>query len=277
MNKRKTSPLYLLFPFLLLLSVITFFDLRISESLYNPKSNLALFFEAFGELPALIIALSSSSVLLATYEHPRPIKRIINTLGFGFLSLLLSIMLGLKMSRYLNLPMYSDIVLIFVSFIGSMVLVNSLTLNVNKELRTVAKICIITLSTALVSTTLLKIIWGRIPFHLLDHNQSNYTPWYFINGFTFDTERMSFPSSHVASAATIICLSLIPKISVSLNEHTKSFSSLALIWLFLVMISRIILGKNYSTDTLIAAAITITIFLIVKHYYYKENRHYRSV
>lgn len=271
MSKRKISPLYLIIPLLILIGTLTVFDYSISNTLYNPDSNFALFFDTFGELPALIIGLASSSVLLATYNHPRPIKRILNTLGFGLLSLLLSILLGLKMSRYLNLPMYSELVLIFIAFIGSLVLVNSLTLNINKELRTVAKICIITLLTSLIFTTILKVVWSRIPFQLLNQDHSNYSPWYLIQGLSTDTDRMSFPSSHVASAATIICLSLIPKVSVSLNEHTKYFSLLAIIWLFLVMMSRIVLGKNYPTDTLFAATITISIFSIVKHYYYHKH------
>lgn len=104
----------------------------------------------------------------------------------------------------------------------------------------------------LIITTLIKVAWGRIRFRDLQQ-ASQFCVWYLPcheGGF-------SFPSGHTSSfACSLLFLLSLP--------HTKKYgiSSRIIVWgcILLMMISRIIMGAHFLSDTVVGMLIAFIIW-----------------
>ncbi len=252
-----------------LLIVFGFVDLAISMALYNPDSMYGLFFEAFGELPGVLIAIFSLSALIITRNKEKALSNWSSIIGFGILLLLFSIMGAMMPAGYIKglkpmIPVFT---------IGYVVLGLFLAYQVDKShyeaLRKAAIVGILSFVLAILTINLIKMGWGRLRFRSMIEPAQEYTRWFVRQGFTMDNERMSFPSGHSANSAVIMWISLLPTFIPSLQKNKKILWIGAGIWTVLVMVSRVIVGAHFASDVTMGAAISICSFLLLTNWKFK--------
>ncbi len=123
----------------------------------------------------------------------------------------------------------------------------------------------------------IKIISKRYRFCTLNAIQDFelFSDWFNFNGNLPITDRMllmgvqsdgakSFPSGHVASGALVICFTALPALFSELNDKKHRIIINGSIWLYIVllMISRMIMGKHYLSDVLFGLFITVVCYVL---------------
>ena len=94
---------------------------------------------------------------------------------------------------------------------------------------------------------------------------NDFVPWYKLFGNHLKGD--SFPSGHSARAMGIIFITLL-----SDNTNKKKFMYLiSAVWVISIMLSRIILGAHFASDTITGAYIMLLSFLIVKSIVYRRK------
>lgn len=123
----------------------------------------------------------------------------------------------------------------------------------------------------------IKIISKRYRFCTLNAIQDFglFSDWFNFNGKLPITDQMllmgvqsdgakSFPSGHVASGALVICLTALPALFDELKNKKYRIIINAVIWLYIVllMVSRMVMGKHYLSDVLFGLLITIVCYVL---------------
>ncbi len=148
-----------------------------------------------------------------------------------------------------------------------------------KKLLLFAIIIIFSIMFANLITQGIKIIFGRIRFRTMNYKNdfSLYTPWYKVNFRTSIPEGdmvewyKSFPSGHTTAAGSIFTTTILCDMFKKLN--TKLFKILfwfiSIFYVFIVALSRIIVGAHFFTDVLFGAGISLGVFFLVRFCFYK--------
>ncbi|MFX0073500.1 MAG: phosphatase PAP2 family protein, partial [Candidatus Hermodarchaeota archaeon] len=150
-----------------------------------------------------------------------------------------------------------------------------ISLNYNKQWRQYIPIAIslILLITILkISTTTMKLIWGRVRFRDLN-SDAEFTPWYIINGNGHNQSQQSFPSGHTSAAWSFLPLLFLAK-NKNIYKPIKMLLIIGVIGFGLfVAISRVLNGAHYASDVLFSTGIAsiLTIFLY-KLFYQSDFR-----
>ncbi len=253
--------------FIGLLVIFTLFDLKISETLFNPESKFGWFFEAFGEIVLSFIGLFSASVLFKTQKEKVIPMRIV----YGLLIFFYALMSAGLNKAYLHLSLAMMIILIFIYIGIAYYLTRWVTPQKEELVRKIAKVGILTTLLPILLITVLKMIWGRQRFVTMVDPSREFTPWYAIQGFTTNNNNMSFPSGHSANSSTIIWLTLLPLWIEKLKPYTKILNVAAYLWIVCVMLSRVIMGAHFSTDVLCGSMISLSLFYWLKNHYLKNE------
>ena len=99
---------------------------------------------------------------------------------------------------------------------------------------------------------IMKIAWGRVRFEDLS-SDSDFTPWYVINGP--DSNNESFPSGHTSSAFTFLPLLILTK-NKKISKKIKIILIFSVIGFGLyVALGRVLTGYHYASDVLFSAGI----------------------
>ena len=261
---------YILITLLLLLSLGTFYDYSISLHLVNRESFLGFLGANYGQIIAYI-ALSSGGLLLV--HDKQRFNQLIGCVGIA-VSVVMVISDAFKYaSHYFGVACIG----LCINFIGAFILATYLKnhgLNVTKWGYfligcVVAQVVIITIG---------KEIMVRPRMIAILEHQMSFQPWYQCN---FDDKKLwlsmvsnadylkSFPSGHSGAASMSFAIALA--LSHVRRCNTKWYMLLASMYTFTVMLSRIIMGAHFLTDTCMGALIGIVCIIGMYYLLFKRS------
>lgn len=246
-----------------LLLAATFGDLALSQAVYNQQNLYGLFFEAFGELPGVLVAVFSSAALMVTMPKPLNFKRWLGLIGLGLLMVSYGLMGGSMPVSYLGGPTAVSILLGVVFVAGSLWLASRVDQQHHAALRRAAVIGLLAFVGAVFFITLIKMGWGRPRFRSMIDPITQFTPWFLPQGLAAGNEFMSFPSGHTANSAVILWIALIPSFVPALAGKEQPLKIAAFLWIGMVMFSRIIMGAHFLSDVTMGAIISIGFFCLL--------------
>ncbi len=251
------------------LAVATFYDLQIDIFLNNTRLIISNWFEKTGEMPSsllMTIALAfivkccdikwvkivgSAAALgaggyfgtwfggrLFTEDDFQLVFSII--FGVGFAAVTLFVMHFIAIPERLKKP------LIIISVLG---------------------LAVMGAETGIVS--LMKGLWGRERFRNLDGDNSQFTPWYIINGFN---GCHSFPSGHTGSAGMSYLLMLLPYVSEKCRKYKTALFACGFFYTSLVAATRLIMGAHYLSDVTVGGTISFSLTLAAIAVYEKLEK-----
>ena len=247
-----------------------FSDLQISNSIFNPNAEWAVFLEWYGELPGAIAVLSGLIIYIVHYSSNSLVKRIsvITLLQIAATAVLIYIIFvilwrltGSQGFFYDNFFFLAAASLFFALII--VITLKKITLNFSPAVLLTSKvITAMSLIGYLIFIQMIKIFWGRLRFRELNSFQSDFTEWYLPQGITGSE---SFPSGHAAMAWMLLPLIiLLPK----KNKIAKMFTAgLIVAWGIAVPLSRVVIGAHYASDILFGSFIMIISFLVLAEKY----------
>ncbi len=253
-----------------------FNDLSFSNTIVNPQSGWAVFFEQYGEIPGAVVILSGIMIYSAQLESSSTLKLML--LQTVLMLSLSGILLYLSYLVLFNITESEKSFLLvspflFIAFlilnILSVLLLRKIRIKFSANLKIISNIIVGTAFWGyIIFIQFVKFIWGRVRFRDLDLLQSNFTEWYVVNGIN---GHQSFPSGHAAMGWMLLPVFLLV---IDKNVLIKSFS----IWLIIIVaavisVSRIVIGAHYGSDVIFGSfVIIITFLLLYKKYYYNPER-----
>lgn len=236
----------------------TFFDLQFSNFIVNRTSSFGQFFYMFGELPGTFVGLVSLALL--TVSYPKLDKyRNLNSIVFGLMTEIMGFILSFQIIRYLKLEVFPYLLLGLVLSIVVLYWANQLSDDIKNNIRPYAYVGFLTMALGILVPNLLKIIWARPRYRIIDENVL-YHAWYIRSGIALDDNWKSFPSGHSAAAAVALVYLYLPQVFKRFEGKERLILFVILAWIGCVMISRVIRGDHYVTDTLFGSGITFLIF-----------------
>lgn len=272
-NKKLIISIYLCLLGLLIIGSFT--DYQISLALYDETNWFGILFAAYGEYPATLGLVIAGTFLIAGHNRQKKAIGYLQMISGGIVILLGVLMACFMPTIYLlNTP---HIVVYLIGIIFSVLtIVLSLKLVKNSDRKMIIKIGLIFLISIMgimIIVNMIKIPWGRARMRLVASNPEAYfMPWWQVGDSLKNTlvaqgvaaeEFKSFPSGHVSNATAILLFSLFPLLNDKLKGKEKMIFGIGVIWIVLVMISRIVIGAHYLTDDVVAFAVGLAVILIV--------------
>jgi membrane-associated phospholipid phosphatase len=248
---------------IILISFFTFYDLQFSKLVVNETSTFGKFFYMFGELPGTFGGLVSFAILTTSYTKDNQKARDTNIIFYGSITLLLGFILSFQVIRYLKLELFPYL---FIGLFVSMALLywsNQLSDEKKNHIRSYAYIGALTLVLGIIIPQLLKIIWARPRYRILYGDDTLYQAWFIISGLSFDNNWKSFPSGHSATASISLVYLYLPQLFDKFKGKERTILKIVGTWIILVMISRVVIGDHFMTDTLFGSGLTIIIFIVL--------------
>lgn len=278
----------LIFAFVALMLVATFFDLQISVALGNAESVFGQFFNYLGELPAWLgIPVACLILFRASEEHKykkilKPIFLVCVFIGFFLLAdYFMDEMTAELKWKYLYVVLFG-LTMGILALLG----IKNVKTEVFRKLVVFAifALAIIALSQAV--TEILKLIWARQRFrnlqigNVFDGTAEGYTPWYkptfgkhdetalypdALGDKEYSGAYKSFPSGHTAAAASLFAVIILPEIFEKLKKYKPLFYAVPTAFTVLVAISRIVNRAHFLSDVTVAAFYTVGIVFLIKY------------
>lgn len=288
---------------LLIIAIIlgTIYDLEISKLFadlprgsYYSNNIFAIIGEMIGE-NILYILLEVSFAILFYYFIRYPIKQkwlnVILIIMFALLGCAVSFYCINKTLEYLSvytnfgLDVYLENTMGKFSVLAFSIVVNVIVFmlfsRVSKEsIRELFGFAITVIIVSIISNVIVqgaKLIFDRTRYRAMMYEGYDdfeyYTNWYQINTNKFASNSefysdyfKSFPSGHTCAAASSFLLILLPSFYKKTNTlgWKITFTTFAILYTFLVGLSRIVAGAHYFTDVLFGGFITIACVLIAK-------------
>ena len=253
--------------------IFAFYDLAISETLYNAASPVAQYVQYFGEIPGILFGLFALFTLGTNLEFNG--KK--NTKIFFIAEIAISVFLiyyvlnlilnyfqiNFNYISFAGVPVFLGIVL--VSLVGFHIFETKLS-EFQKRKYLFAKVSVMTFVVAAFIVEVLKILWGRVRFRDLTAGFTNFTSWYLPQGITGGH---SFPSGHAYLAWILIPLFLLFINKKGIGKWLVM--GITIIYGFFISIERIIAGAHYASDVLFSAGIVIITFLIIYKAHFPEK------
>lgn len=222
----------------------TFFDLKISHTLFKPGTSFGWFFENFGEIPMTFFGATAALYIGLSCLQQK--NKTIPTLFYLGMALAFSLLTGLRIASNLD---NKSILLIIIVFVVTASLAYYLVRLLPKNDKNLMKYALFVLFVAFVnviSVSVIKQVWGRERYrHMAStNNYEGFSLWFIPQGLPASGEFKSFPSGHSVNASIIMVLALFPKF----KEHaTKIFLAVSS-YVLLVQFSRIMQGAHFLSD-----------------------------
>lgn len=237
----------------------TFFDLQFSNFIVNRSSLFGQFFYIFGELPGTFGGLVSLALLTVSYPKEYQYKSA-NIIVFGLMTEIMGFILSFQIIRYLKLEVFPYLLLGLVLSIVVLYWANQLSDDVKNNIRPYAYVGFLTMALGILVPNLIKIIWARPRYRIINEIVM-YHAWYIRSGFTLNDNWKSFPSGHSATATISLVYLYLPKVFKRFEGKERTILFIILTWIACVMISRVVRGDHFMTDTLFGSGITLLIFV----------------
>lgn len=140
-----------------------------------------------------------------------------------------------------------------------------------KQLQRVFAFVIIALVAELAVVEGLKLIFGRMRYREWLNTNSDFWPWYRLNGKPASDAFKSFPSGHTASATLLLPVTFVFN---ALGKETAGRVARIchLCWVIIVMTSRIMAGAHFLSDVCAGALITFTISVVAAAIIFKDGK-----
>lgn len=205
-----------------------------------------------------------------TYEKRNTSMDYANNIGFGILAVLNALMGGVLLMSYLKLAPFMVAVVALAFITVAYAFIKLVDKKHYRRLRQVAKVGVLLSVLPILVINIIKMIWGRERFRHMTAPFSTFTPWYLPQSLTTNNEFMSFPSGHSANSSVIYWITLIPLFLPSLKKYEKAISIFSVIWIIMVMLSRVIVGAHFASDVVMGMTLSISIFWLLKRKFVKE-------
>lgn len=229
-----------------LFAVGTLFDLKVSEILYARDNAFGKIYEAVGKMPAFVIAVFACFALAenAKVNEKNTAKRI----AFCVLAYLAGILNFMDLGEML---LGSKIYALAVGAVLSVPLcvtayfaLKNLPPDKLISLKKWALVALFTVASIAVLVFVLKTIWGRARYVDTQVGDALFTPWYKL----VRTGGDSFPSGHAAFGGTLFLLIPLCGTLDKFRDKEKAIFVVALVFVAVVMVSRISDGHHYLSD-----------------------------
>ncbi|MDD3224564.1 MAG: phosphatase PAP2 family protein [Clostridium sp.] len=263
------------------------FDLNISNAVANQNSIFGTIFQDYGLFPPALVCMISGQIIIQYGKRMKAgayVKYSVCIGGFALTGW--QLWDYLKNVIYYNLATLSDIkkglpmgtansdggnlklswignASIWLAIIVIFIILAQLWLNkkTDEELKYLVGVAIVATLAVMLSDTLnslMKNYWGRVRPYELNKAQTNYTPWFQING---PDGHLSFPSGHSESAA----LAVLFGIFVSRKNRPLQIKMFygGVIYAFLMACSRVRIGAHFFADTMAGLFTTFFVIFIV--------------
>ena len=285
--------------FVALLVSGTIYDLQLSKALasltpktYYSTNKLARVIDTIGETVLYIIVDIALMLILHRFTHHTLNKnwlRVLIMVGCVVLSVavtsyaIYSIVEYLVVYTELKGFLYSAVGIMMLVILGIALILGIYCLTSLLKPETIEKLykwAIAVLVVAVASNLIaqgLKHIVGRTRYRAIVNEgldpDTYFTPWYSLGNTKFASTSplagdyfKSFPSGHCCAAASVFLFCLLPCFVESTRDRLFYIlaPAVCIVYTLLVMISRVIAGAHYFTDTLMGAGITIACILIYK-------------
>lgn len=241
----------------ILLVIATFYDLPINCFLYHPKHLPSLFFERFVLIPLECLIPITCMAFARIYQKN----------GISLFSLIAFFIIGMHALQGLLSIAYS----IFLSAVFSLSMywcLHQIPASLWRKHKTFFDYLAFILITTFVITLTMKQIWGRTRFREMSDPIMEFQPWYIPNG---SNGHHSFPSNHSAFMTLLLC----PLFTNAQIKHKTRWFVVCFGLIIYMMLTRMILGAHFLSDTLFGVAIAYSVILIASKIFYhaKEKRH----
>lgn len=266
---KKKEKFIVIVGFISLVAFFTIYDLPFSNLIANKDSQFGQFFYMFGELPATFVGLASLALLTVSFVSEGKIAYAITC---GFATFIMGFIITFQMIRYFSLDLFPNILY---GLVLSMIMIfgmNHLSDKKKKYLQIYAIIAFLTMALGILTPNLIKIIWARPRYRILDGSDIVFQAWFIPGGFTLDDNWKSFPSGHSAAATVSLVYLYLPQLYDRLKGKEKILSFFIFTWIILVMISRVVRGDHFMTDTLFGSGIVLLIFTLLHNYFLKNKK-----
>lgn len=245
---------------LALVALGSFVDFPLSHALYDASNPFALFFAAYGAMPAPLGCVAAGTLFLCGRDRARKGIGLLQGILGGLLLLVGVLLVCFLPAVYLPV---SPVLLAGAGLVlsaGAILAVRCLARGADRAtiLRVASAILLVILCQLLV-VNLIKTAWGRPRMRLVvSHPEAYFFPWWqwgttlkeslMAAGVAAD-EFKSFPSAHTSNATTMLLLGLIPCLKPRLQKYQRILVAFGFAWAGVVALSRIMLGAHYLTDT----------------------------
>ncbi|MFQ5820560.1 MAG: phosphatase PAP2 family protein [Candidatus Heimdallarchaeota archaeon] len=246
-----------------------FLDLQISLLLVNPQSKWAHWIADYGEIPGILMIITSLVILNRFQVSTRTKQNFLLSLGIFILTTIMIYVyvamigsnLGLSLVYEYYFPPIIVICVILIQLLLKKVNVSFFQDKLNFALITI----FLAILNPLVIVGLIKRLWGRVRFKDLTPDHSNYTPWFIPQGIN---GHESFPSGHAAMGWMLLPLLLFTR-KKSLKVQIL-VGGVIFVWGVIVAMGRIVIGAHYASDVLFSTCVAIVGYLILyKRIYYR--------
>lgn len=283
MYNKKSIVIFLAFYiFLMGFLALGSFDYNFSVGIVNPASLWANFFNLFGEMPANLLVLTGVTILFGSRNKEIPLR---NGLAYVIsipLMVLLSWFVVYLPIQYLYENFSSGLAegmpggwkktsyfLGLLLFAAAWTVQRKISDERLKELRSTAILFIILVLGEVIIVNILKVVWGRPRMRIID-SADQFRKWYIISFPSQDNNYKSFPSGHTANAFASIAWTLLAMKDGRLNR--RIVLAAALVWGVLTALSRVVLGAHFLSDVITGGYITIFLFLLLDHLFFRKKR-----
>lgn len=221
----------------------TFTDLPLSLRLFDRSNIVARRIDMFGMVPSMMLV-GLSCCLFAWYNRNKRKQFILGIMA----TLLMGFLIVNEINSRFGLSIPVEIVLGALLARGSLAVFYVRKPDISeKQYLTAANIMVSALLVFLI-TSGIKTIWGRMRFYVMTDPASQFTAWYVIKPWGISDSMRSFPSGHSSFSVMLFYLSMLPEL-LNVKINRKRLSALAVLWTACVMVSRIIYGAHFLTDT----------------------------
>ena len=139
-----------------------------------------------------------------------------------------------------------------------------------KQLQRIFAFVIIALLAELAVVEGLKLFFGRMRYREWINTYDGLWPWYRLNGKPASDAFKSFPSGHTASACLLLPQTFIFN-ALGKEKAGKIARVCVLVWVLIVMTSRIMAGAHFLSDVCAGALITVTITAVTGAIIFKDG------
>lgn len=274
MKMRKEFIIYFAITVILLIFA-SFYDNEISKILYNRTNLFSKTIYIFSEAPAYLLLTFLSVGIFNTRSRDGSMASLMSAaVGVG-LAVIFAFVAG-NVVLY-NMGLYSITFTLAVA-LGIYVCCYILTKIINDrhplELRRISKLGIISFTIIILISFVLITVFNRAPFRRIDGMVNLFENWYQlkpaidINGFM----SRSFPSLPVSFASILIVVNFFARFLKTFKERRVLISIAIYTWIFVVVMSQLILGYCFLSDAMMSLVIGNIVITCCYYFIYRENK-----
>lgn len=243
------------------LAVASFYDVPINLRLYDPQNLFGIFFERFALFPIIMV------LPITCFAYYRLHKQRMALVCYGLCSCYVVLDLlhfWMPLSQALFKGLLASMVFMFLLY----VVLRKVPITFWKNHERFLLFMSLTLVTAILVTFGLKQCWGRVRFREMYPDVSQFTSWYLPQGVN---GHHSFPSGHTTAISVLLCTLEYDKArGIKKQAGIVHYIGVYTI-IFMMMLSRMIMGAHFLSDVTMGFTITYTVYLLYRMRFFRED------